>query len=667
MNPRAVCYLDRAAGGDMLLGIRYADPRGQRTWLAPGGTRQVAAVADNIRAGAMWLSEQLASASTDLDLIIIEDLDGGVCGWLTTPGVDEKSVRTTLVAAKAGVSASGDDQGQPLGWLSTGEIGQDLSIQALGELASVKPTRNGRGTALAPRQRLAILSLPDLCVRIFLDELDRLGVSAWRVMSHWHALAQAWDPDTQRGQSFEKETVVASSQPVTGVIIVEKTGMLSWAWQRSGKLLAGGSMRLRTTRAASEPGLQVAGNDEVTIEPARADVGRLVTEWLAWSTQLGLAPSRIIAMAPKSLSDGELGQQYQRNSGIAALASALGHAWSGADVAAVVEDEPLGATFDRLIKMGATLQSKALSEPAPATDLLELSRRPGKAVRLAHHWAGVAMLALAGVLGVVGFMAHRSVSGVRAQAAEYVSQREELITKVRTVIPKLNLEGELDPAGVISSRLKKLEDDRRNLSKAEEPCLSETLRFLEAAGELPDATLTNFTINSVSIALSSFTFKDSAMGPALIERLDAMAPTTKRWLKWTGRGRTSDGKSEFNLSGTWQDAPATFPPMPAPIAPKKPADEPKTDAPASDKPDSAAGAKPADKPAPKVPTSEPAPSPAPSPAPAEEKPKVLPPGSAKVPPAPALPPGVEVPGRRVPGVNNDPVLPPGSGPTPDEP
>lgn len=600
MSDRAACYIERAGGGDLIVRIRYCDPRGSREWLAPGGTKQGPAVRDNILLAAAWIHEQVSGASTRLSVDVVLDLDGGVCGWLTAPSADEKTVRGALVAAKAGVGPGGDErEGAQASWLSQGELGSDVSIQALAEGAA--PSKTG---AIAARQRLAIMCVPDLAARVLLDELDRLGIEVERVMSLWHALA-AWEPG-RRGEMFggaeRQAEVVASSEPVTAVLAVEPTGRVAWSWVRDGRLLAGGSMRLKRVVShvpdAVEEGeaTEEATEDSGTIrrigpkraepsqvlEVSRADVGRLVSEWLAWGTQLGVAPARLACLGPWSITPSGLGLDLPDVSGIAAMGAAVGKAWPGTNVSAKVDEDAVAATLARLVRGPEGLASPAQGSPAPTTDLLELSRRPGRTNRVLYRWLTLSLVAGSVVFVAAGIRMGSSTAKLEAAADETIKQRAEAIKQVQDLV-KIQLD-DPQPVETLQARLNKIRADRAAV-KPDEPLLAEINRFMDALAGLPDTQLLSLSMNSMREGLEigrlAFKFesaKENAAGAVFKDRLATLAPATGRWVNWEVKIPVSTpDREEFALVGRWADAPKVLPKPTAKLPDPKPAEPKATD------------------------------------------------------------------------------------------
>ncbi|MGH7132446.1 MAG: hypothetical protein ACREJO_10925 [Phycisphaerales bacterium] len=606
MNDRAACYIERAGGGDMILRLRYCDPRGSREWLAPGGLRQGAAAAENVLLAAAWIHEQVSGASSKLPLDIVLDLDGGVCGWLTTPGGDDKAVRGALAAAKAGVTSTGEErETAAVSWLDQGELGTDVSIQALSE--GDAPAKAG-GVAAAARHRLAVVCVPDLAARVLLDELDRLGTEVERVMSLWHALA-AWEPG-RRGEVFERgqsHDVVASSEPVTAVLVVEPTGKAIWSWVRDGRLLAGGSLRLKrvvSTTHHDEP----AHTDEPeptgalrrvgpapsepaqVLEASRADVGRIVSEWLAWSTQLGVAPGRLVCLGPWSVVPAGLaGEDLPDVSGIAAVGAAVGRAWPGTNVSAKVDEDAVASTLARLVRGPEGLAAAVDSTPRTTTDLVELSRRPGRTNRVLYRWLTLTLVAGSVVFVALGLRLGWGVGAVHKQADDLVLQRSTALAKVSDLV-KIAPD-EPDPVGVLTAKLRAIQKERSAI-KPDEPLLAEFSRFLMAVDGLPDTQLMSLTMNAArdGIEIGRLAFKldkdnkENLAGALFKDRLITLPPATKRWITWniTIPVATAD-REEYNMIGRWTDTPAKLPePSVKPLPPKPPAENPPTDAPKTD-------------------------------------------------------------------------------------
>ena len=64
---------------------------------------------------------------------------------------------------------------------------------------------------LTREEGLAVLAAPDAPARLFLDQIDALGVRVERVITFWHALAEAWDPGA-KGSAAQGPDIITAEQ-----------------------------------------------------------------------------------------------------------------------------------------------------------------------------------------------------------------------------------------------------------------------------------------------------------------------------------------------------------------------------------------------------------------------------------------------------------------------
>src|SRR5690606_3388892 len=136
-----------------------------------------------------------------------------------------------------------------------------------------------------------------------------------RVLSLWHAMAAAWDA---RPTLSDSPDVVTTTSPPMAVLLVDPGGRVLWAWSQAGHLLAAGTIRLPQDRHELGSGMVRIG---------RAEIGRLPTDWLSGSIQLGAVPARIVCITPGAGSDGDDDDLTP-----ARIGEALGAAWPGATI-----------------------------------------------------------------------------------------------------------------------------------------------------------------------------------------------------------------------------------------------------------------------------------------------------------------------------------------------
>lgn len=417
MNGR-VCYVSSTDRGDRLATVSLIGARSEDTWRASASNEPVVVLSD-VASAAGWIQERVASGAgraAEVSLLCV-DVEGANCSWLTAPSTD-----ATIVAAALAHSTDGNSLRNGGAWAAPTLA--EASVEALverqseksggesggGGAALLKRMGSRRGKAQAKPQRLAVLAIPDVSARLLIDALDDRGVAVERVISLWHALASAWDPSAKQTSGSANEIVGAA--PVTGIVMIDPAGRMVWAWSRHGCLLAAGTIRLPQDRHEMGTGVVRIGMPEI---------GRLTTDWLSWSVQIGAVPSRVICLAPSIGTDGDSDDLTP-----AAIGAALSRAWSAAPVDMAVHDDPTGATLNRLVDHNAGHDGDGQHE------ITLLTHRPGRAHRTMYHWAAACLLLVGVGLAAVGWKGYDSAAKARSQAE---ARRTVMIEQVSTLAP----------------------------------------------------------------------------------------------------------------------------------------------------------------------------------------------------------------------------------------
>lgn len=577
---RLICYLQRSSGGAALSGLVLVDARQQRTWSAPPprpGQDLADAQRALVAAAARWIADQIGPLKDQTQLVLCLDADGARCAWLSAPSGEHTVVKAAVASAAQG--GLDEDAPGPGVWdTAHGQDGLDMSVQSLSATAVLPKPRRDR-TAIDRRERLAVLAIPDLAARLLLDELDRLDVEVAEVTSLWHAAALAWDPSaTDRlspGAMVDAEgAVVAESQPLSVSLLIEPAGRLVWAWCRSGQLVAAGSMRVRrivSSAPAPEPepagepvddraAPRLVGETSVeapgaVLELAKADAGRLITEWLAWSIQLGQAPARIVCLGPSNIVCADLLADLPQVPGIAALAQTLGARWPGAAVTAQVEPDPVGATLARLV--GAPPAGPADASGDPRAGLTDLASRPRRQTRTMFRWFALACASAALLVGVLAWKIERAAAAIRLDTDALRSLRAAEIAKIKDLIP--DIEREADPVRRIRSRV--IDMDKQRTALTPEPPVWRTLAAVLQTVEQVEGTRLKDKLRFNAIGGMGLTIALPAAdaGPKFLDALRARSQSLG--IDWSGQVVGT----ELRLSGNWAKG------KPAAAAPASPA------------------------------------------------------------------------------------------------
>lgn len=601
MRGGVVCYLERAGGGSLIRRVRLVAAGLSRTWTAPEGAAvssvegaSEGAAVGAARSSAQWVAQSLESVGLKRLAAVCADADGSVCAWLSAPNPEPSVIEATV--AQSGADTDGTGAGVGAARLLAMSAGStpgatgDVSLQALATLERTEETpplgvrlknglrRSGATTASGGKKsRYAVLAVPDAPLRVFMDELDRLGVEVEAVVSLWHAMAFGWDPDLRRASSDDR--LVANDQRSSAVVLVEPAGRLVWAWTLGGEMVAGGTMRLATVARSSgsgapaqpappaESALATTGGDgsarrvppvngeeepSTMVEFSSAEAGRLVMDWLAWSAQLGQCPQRVVCLACPTLGSSDGG-------GPESLARLLAKVWPNATIDGAVHDDPVGATIARLAGLGneddVAVQTPADELPAavrPRAALVGLSSRPGRADRALHRWIAAAMIALAAVIGAAAFQAHRSVSGIADQVTQMQDKRKQIVAELGTALGQPAF-AQMLPAQQADAIQAAIKSQREQLARLRppRPVIEETVRFLSALDGFEDVKLVSFEV-SPAVAVAELTVPDADTGPEILQKLRKI-PGQLPWEGSTPPGTRADGARPYKLTAIWPE------------------------------------------------------------------------------------------------------------------
>lgn len=348
--------------------------------------------------------------------------------------------------------------------------------------------RRGRNDPDAARQH-TVIEMHDALVRLFLEELDRRGLSPETVQSLWHALAAS-----------------APRSPDLTSVVLEHNESVVWAWSRDGGLVAGGSARAG-----------VAGE---------AVPRRVRLDWLSWGTQLGAAPGEIIVFAEST----------------DVIADDIAAVSPGVRVSARAGSDPLAAVLDAAARV----------EPAPDDPracLSELANLPGRAHRWLGVWGAAAVLLLAVAVLFLGIRQRQTAHEADALAA---SIRATVRDRVAAIEPRF-ADDPAPERALRSLLAEERERSKPIEAPPPPRPIAEELARLTAAlaavlGEHDDADARLIKIDEVNGEANVFV-PDFATGEAILDRLRA----TQGAMRWSGTFLGPTPPTTQRLSGVWQE------------------------------------------------------------------------------------------------------------------
>ncbi len=420
-----VCYIRRTDRGAALRGLRLLGGHTDDTWQA-GTSNDPSLIGESVGEGARWIKDRLGANGKSRTLAVLcLDTNGAVCSWVKPEDADASLIDDAI----AGNADEHDpDSLEPETHSGLGERFPQLPLELNFEFLDEDQTSNG--------SRAAVMASPDVPGRLIKDELDVMGIRIGCITSIWHAIAHVWDPGAGNPM-HSAQRIVSSDTPIAAAIVLDADAdRLVWTWSRQGRLITGGSARIQTTRTEHET------------EPVvrKEDIARLCADWLGWSSQLGVAPSRIVFVGnPTQVesptpSDSEEEQATPRYRGLNAgeIGIALSQAWSDATIDLIEHNDPIGETL-----------GKVAQGPRDGLGSLEaITDRPGRAHRSMYRWAGVSLVAVAAVVGIFAYQLVSQAGQIKNKTSAIQIQRMTIIDKfdpqlITSQLPVLDLQNKL--------------------------------------------------------------------------------------------------------------------------------------------------------------------------------------------------------------------------------
>ncbi len=533
-----IAYLERQDQGDQFRRLRLIGGRKELEWTpAPDLTPQAAC-----EQAAQWIKSALADDSGRSLAMLCLDAEAGLWTWMDPPNSDGRMVESMLRQAGGDALLLGLDAmaiGMEGGNSATiapeidvpGAVGVQLLAPPQPSLASARLIQRLRrkpaegGSEPAEHERSPVFSIRDALARVLLDELDNACVGVGSVTSVWHALAAACDPAGPGlgGDEGSSKGVVAQSEQAHASVLVDPAGRIVWVWSYKAEVLAGGALRLAVA--------------DGTVRITTSDVSRLVTEWMAWSAQTGIVPSRVSCLCPETDAAGMSPSQF---------GSSIAAGFRDIPVDLAVTPDPVADILSRLRGLNPQVVSPP---PDPRRALVELAHRPGRAHRAMYRWAALGLVAASLVLAVVSWKLF-SVAKESRQAASAL--RRESLEIYRKYVPSDPAQGSLAVVklGAAVNKLRETAPAPMTLEPAK-PILEEldTIMFLIPTFGQMGLELQSLVIDDIRAELIVIV-NDLAMYEQFRAAVTEIAGSRVNWaLPVTSE--TPDGRIRATFRGSW--------------------------------------------------------------------------------------------------------------------
>ena len=512
------------------------------TWRA-GATSDPSLVAQAVRESADWIRDRLSTGGTKSRLlkVVCIDPDGAVCSWVKPEDADPTLIDAAITN---GLSEYDPDSLEPAMHGGMSERFPRLPLELSFDLLAADETSNG--------SRAAIMACPDVPGRLLKDELDAMGIRVECFTSLWHAIASVWDPGSD-GSAHSAQRIVASDAPIAATIMVdEQDARLIWTWSRAGRLITAGSSRLRHISRSDH-------DHRASVTVREQDIARVCADWLSWSSQLGVSPSRIVFVSPsqaegranESMLDSKSGSHdnehgadrtHETEHGLSPsqIGASLTRAWPEATIDLLEHEDPIGETL-RLIATGQ--RGGALAS------LDGLTNRPGRVHRSMYRWAGAAMVAVSAALGIFAYQLYEQAGVIQDETKAIEIDRMTLFndfdpTLVMSAIPTVDLQ----------TKLNELRRSQGPLVVSRSKPILQELETLSYVFGIPGIEVDQIRLNNSTVTVI-LKVRDLAQAEQISQSLVAIKGSNLRWNTMSPKniGSGENARIEATYSGIWTE------------------------------------------------------------------------------------------------------------------
>lgn len=514
-----MCYIRRSDRGGALRGLRLIGGHTDDTWQA-GSSVDPSLISESVAESARWIRDRLGANNNSRSLsVLCLDPDGAVCSWVKPEDADPSLLDAAITGS---IDIQDEDALEPAPHSGMSERFPQLPMELSFELLDPDETSTG--------SRAAVMASPDIPGRLLKDELDSIGIRVDCFTSIWHAIANVWDPGSGN-PSHSAQRIVSSDSPIAAVIAIDnEDGRLIWTWSREGRLITAGSSRIQLVRGEHD-NLAIVRSD---------DIARICSDWLGWSSQLGVSPSRIVFIGKpsqiESNPENEQAGQSQRGMSPAQIGAAVSKAWPDATIDLIENNDPIGET---LSKIATGQRGQGL------VSMSGLHDRPTRAHRSMYRWAGMALVAVAAGIGILSYQLFSQAGEINNQTTQIKNDRMELINGY-------------DPALVISqipqndlrARLTQMRGQQGPLDVAQSKPILEELETISYVFGIPGIEVDSISLNNNTVTVK-LRVEDIAQAEQINQSLSAIKGSFLRWRSMNPNQRGE--KVEATFTARWED------------------------------------------------------------------------------------------------------------------
>lgn len=508
-----VCYIRRTDRGGALKGLRLIGGQTDDVWQAGASTDPVL-MNESIRQGARWIADRLGGGKGKNLAVLCLDTDGAVCTWVKPADANSTSLEAALSSDMNEYDPDSLEQEVHNGIVDRfPKLPLELSYEPLPS----DDTSTG--------SRAAVMAGPDIPGRLIKDELDTMGIQIGTITSIWHAIASTWDPGAKLAHSSSEHIVSSDSSIVASIVLDPDEGRLIWTWSRSGKLITAGSARIEVSKNQSNP----SNKPIVLIRPD--DIARICSDWLSWSSQLGVSPTKIVFVGEpgqiQSLSNASTSNSSDDETTTkvgmspSEVGVALTKAWPDATIDLVAFSDPIGETLSR-VAGDTSDRLKALST---------LTNRPGRAHRGMYRWAGAAFIAVSAIIAIAAYQLLSQAGEIKDQAALIAQDRMQAINDYD---PQLVLSQ--IPAATLRSKLDQVRKSHQPVVTQNNKPIMEELETISFVLGIPGIEIDTITLNN-STATVVVRVDGIVQAEAINQSLSAIKGSHLRWYNMTPTNR----------------------------------------------------------------------------------------------------------------------------------